>query len=586
STNYTNTLQLYVNDVPVASQSFSGSQVQIVNLSVPANYFAPGLNRIKLEPTGSQLISGEYDMVYIDSIDISYYQNWFAVQDQILIMNHQRDTDLVVDGFTNSQLLLYDLSLFGQPEKWTNALTGATADGFAVQFNTPVDPQKGRRIWVSTVSEMLTVSSLELNYGSDLKNTNNQADVIYVGSEELLDAIEPLAYLREQQGFKTKLVSLSAIYNEFGQGLVQHEAIRDFFIYAHTNWSMKPQYFVLLGDGTYDPKAYQNTEIKNRFPVKLMKGAAFNYGSDHWYVTQEDQTIPFAVVGRIPARTSEQMNDYVAKVLAYENGTIKPVRAQMTVLSDQPLYQGEDFDKFSNELVSEIATWNSQMPVEKVSRLSLGNTAFKNKINDSFSNASLVHYMGHGAENMWADNAVFNNNDIDLLNNQQVPVVAAMNCLNAAFYDPGSEGFAEKLVMKKQGGAIAFWGSTSMTPPSVQSVYQKAFYERLMKNSGTKLGDAVKLSKLQANQQSPFTEVMMSWTIIGDPMIQPVIAEKSESSNPPPASSSGGGSSGCSAFAGFKNDSKSLTHWDLVFALLLESMVAWICIRKLRRILR
>jgi hypothetical protein len=298
-------------------------------------------------------------------------------------------------------------------------------------------------------------------------------------------------------------------------------------------------------------------------------------------VTEDDQVEPFAVVGRIPALTSQQLSDYVAKVLAYENGEAKPVVKKMTVLSDKPLYQGEDFEKFSDELVSSIAAWNSQMLVSQVNRSSLGDAQFKTKITESFSQSSLIHYMGHGAENMWADNAVFNNNDIDLLGNQKLPVVAAMNCLNAAFYDPDNEGFAEKLVMKKQGGAIAFWGSTSITPPSVQNVYQKAFYERLMTNSGSSIGDVVKLSKLQANQQSPFEEVMQSWTIIGDPMIQPVIAESSEASSTSSASP-GGGSKGCSAF-GANKESSQKPAWDLLMALILESFMAWIVIRQLGR---
>ena len=219
------------------------------------------------------------------------------------------------------------------------------------------------------------------------------------------------------------------------------------------------------------------------------------------------------------------------------------------------------------------------MLLEKIKRADYSDSDFKTQINASFENSSLIHYMGHGAENMWADASVFSNNDIDLLQNTHFPVVTAMNCLNALYYDPTLESFAEKLIMKKDGGAIAFWGSTSMTPPSVQSVYQKAFYERLLTNSQGSMGDAVKLSKLQAHQQSPFAEVMMSWTIIGDPMVKPVVAEQPIT---PRASSSGGGSSGCSLSAGYGTQAHQ-TPWDMFFALCLESLIAWVLIKKVRR---
>ncbi len=583
ATNYTNHLELSVNNRVVVESSFSGSQVQVVNLNVPANYFVPGLNQIKLEPTGSQLISGEYDMIYIDSIDISYHQNWSADQDQVLLMNHQTDTDLIVDGFSQNTLVTYDLSVFGEARRWINAAVGAANNGFAIQFNTPTSSQEGRRIWISTETRLLEPVSLALNYGSDLKNINNQADVLYVGNEELLEAVGALASLREQQGYLTQRITLESIYNEFGQGLVTAEAIREFFIYTQTHWNKKPQYYILLGDGTYDPKAYQNPELRNRFPIKLIKGISFNYASDHWFVTEDSQTVPFAVVARIPAKTPEQMHDYVQKVLAYESGETKPKQSRMSLFTDKPLYQGENFDQFSQELVADIAVWNDRMKVHKVSRSQMNDNGFKNQIKASFKNSSIVHYMGHGAENMWADASVFSNNDIDLLDNKSTPVVAAMNCLNAAFYDPSSDGFAEKLVMKKEGGAIAFWGSTSITPPSVQHVYQKAFYERLLSDSSQELGEAVKLSKIQANQQSPFEEVMMSWTILGDPMIQPVVAKKSLQEEVP-VQPSGGGSSGCSANAFYGNGANP-PAWDLIFALLIESLLAWFVIRSLKKTL-
>jgi hypothetical protein len=581
ATNYQSNLQLMINDVVVGQSNFSGSSVQAVVFNVDANYFVAGKNKLTLEPTGNNLLTGEYDMVYIDSIDISYKQGWTADDDQILVNNGEAGADLFVDGFTGNDILVYDLSVYGNTRKWINAnipLNGT----YGVELPTPSDVDQGRRIWISTRAKLLSPSSLELNYGSDLRNTTNEADVLYVGSPELLDAVEPLAEYREDQGYKTRLVTLQSIYNEFGQGVISHESIREFFVYAAANWTVKPRYVILLGDGTYDPKAYQNDEIPNRFPVKLMKGAAFNYGSDHWFVTREGEDLPFAVVGRIPARNAAEMGDYVAKVLAYESGAAKP-NPSMTILSDKAHYVGEDFDAYSNDLVKGIQSWRSNLAVSNKSRTSLGDTGFKTKVIDSFSNSSIIHYMGHGAENMWADSNIFTNNDVDGLANTKLPVIAAMDCLNANFYDPGSISLAEKLVMKKSGGAIVFWGSTSVTPPSIQSVYQKAFYERLLKASDHEIGSAVNLSKAQAHQSSPYEEAILSWTIIGDPMVKAAVPAAAAVSQPTTASS--GGSHGCSAFgAGFSD--KNGTPWDLFFALLLEFLIALAVIKSLVRLSR
>jgi len=583
SNNYTNNLQLYVNDNAITSVDFSGSAVQMANYSVPASYFVPGKNKITLEPTASHLASGEYDMVYIDSIDVSYNQGWVADGDRILLSNNQAGVDLFVDNFSTNDLYIYDLSDYGGASRWINATT-PNSGVYGVQFKTPSDPNLGRRIWISTGAELLQAASLELNYGSDILNPANQADVLYVGTPELLDAVEPLAAHRVEQGYKTKLVTLDSIYNEVGQGIVSDEAIRDFFVYANDHWNVKPRYVILLGDGTFDPKDYQNPDVPNHFPVKLMKGAAFNYGADHWFVTRDGEQLPFTIVGRIPARTAAQLNDYVAKVIAYDAGSAKPAAA-MTVVSDSAHYTGENFDAFASDLVANINTWNGALTTTSLSRTNLGDATLKTKIAGSFSNSSIIHYMGHGAENMWADPTIFTTNDVDALSNTTFPVVAAMDCLNANFYDPASVSLAEKLVMKKDGGAIVFWGSTSMTPPSVQSVYQKAFYQQLLRST-SEIGGAVQMSKVQADQEAPYEEAILSWTIIGDPMVKASVPAQTTVATqvPPPAASSGGGSHGCSAFGAAHDAFDSHAPWDLFFALLLESLIALAVIKSLVRL--
>jgi hypothetical protein len=578
--NYQSNMDLLINDkvVPGGNISFPGGEVQILSFTIDGTYFAPGKNKLTLSPTAAHLIAGEYDMVYIDYIDVYYNQDWFVTQDQVLVQNTQPTSDILIDGFTDVPNSIYDISQFGVVDKWINASVVPSAD-YSVAFNTPADPSKGRRVWVSTDAEMLQPGSLELVYGSDLIDTANQADVLYIGSPELLEAVGALAQHREAAGFKTQRVSLKSIYNEFGQGIVSTDAIRAFLIYASENWTRKPKYVVFLGDGTYDPKGYQNAIPQNHFPVKLISGAAFNYGSDHWFVTKPENNIPFAVVGRIPARTNVELRAYVQKVLDYENGISAPQAAQFTLLSDKAHYTGENFDGFSSTLKTNIQSWSNSSNIQLLSRTQMGDDTFKTQLNAAFNSASVIHYMGHGAENMWADNFIFTNNDVDVLANTKLPVVVAMNCLNANFYDPDMPSLAEKLVMKPSGGAIVFWGSTSMTPPSVQSIYQNAFYEQLLKTRSS-VGDTIKLSKQQAYTQSPYDEALLSWTIIGDPMVSAVLPAVASTPAPAanPASAASGASKGCSAFGGFTSGAQTVPY-DMIFAFLLEVLLSLALLR-------
>lgn len=576
--NYESNLEILVNDqvVPGGNVSFPGGNAQLLSFTIPGIYFAPGKNKLTVRPTGAHLISGEFDMVYIDYIDVHYMQDWFTDDNKLFVQNNQAGSDLYIDGFTESPDYIYDVSQFGIVDRWTNAQVQLNST-YSVGFNTTSAPLTGRRIWVSSESQLASSSSLQLIFGSSLANTANEADVVYIGSWDLLEAAQSLAAHRESQGFKTKLVELDSIYNEFGKGIVSTDAIRDFLIYTNEHWARAPKYVVLLGDGTYDPKGYTNAVPANSLPVKLMKGLAYNYGSDHWFVTKDGSDTSFAVIGRIPARTGAELRSYVNKVINYETGTVRPQQAHFTLLADKAHYTGENFDAFSSDLKTNIDMWSSNKATQLLSRTQLGDAQFKAQLTQSFNTSSVVHYMGHGAENMWADASIFNNNDIDALTNTKLPVVVAMNCLNANFYDPSSVSFAEKIVMKSSGGAIVFWGSTSMTPPTVQSVYQNAFYEQLMKTQSS-VGDAVKLSKQQAFAQTPYQEALLSWTIIGDPMVSAVLPASASAAPAAPPAPAHHSSSGCSAFGGYTSGAQQ-PPVDLAFAFLLEVLLALALIR-------
>jgi hypothetical protein len=61
--------------------------------------------------------------------------------------------------------------------------------------------------------------------------------------------------LREDQGLRVKVADIEDIYDEFSYGIKSPQALKDFLSYAYSNWSPPaPQYVLLVGDSTYDPK--------------------------------------------------------------------------------------------------------------------------------------------------------------------------------------------------------------------------------------------------------------------------------------------------------------------------------------------
>lgn len=580
--NTNHNLEVYINSVPTlaAEESFQAVEGHLVSFRIPASYFIPGVNKIRLQTTGDNLIAGEYDMLYVDNVEIFYSQDWMAANKEALVLDQQQENSYQLSGFAGNDILIYDVSNPNSLSKFTNTVVSNSGADYNVQFSIGT-ASAGRRLWIGQTSQLKVPNSYRLLRGSRLKNTNNAADILYIGHFDMLKTIKPLGDLRKTQGFTPFYVELDSVYNEFAAGKANVAAVKDFLEFTK-NWKKSPQYVVLLGDGTYDPKAYQNDFQKYRFPIKFLVGSSFDYVSDHWFIADE-QGLPQKVIARIPARNPDELASYRDKVLHYEEGARQPAKtANITFFSDKASYYGEDFDKPITDIQSFSTIKNIVNPMKHLSRTKLSDPQMKQSILESFVDSSLIHYMGHGAENMWANNLVFNTTDSSGLAQDKLPVVVAMNCLNAQFADPDFYSLSEELTLNKDGGAILFWGSTNFTPPSVQKIYQDAFYENLAAGDSKNFGELIMKTKTQAGLTSRFDEVLYSWSIIGDPLINPAISYKPQAVREPATASAAPGRSGCSAFAGH-GARHSQTQWDLFFGFILEVLLALAALRLLGR---
>lgn len=553
-------ITIKVNNSQDIVAEYSFNSIDLVNpiFTVPGYYFNPGLNKIEIQATGEKLLTGEYDFVYIDSIDVRYKQNFVATNDSIYVNDLSNNKYFSVSGFNDNNLIAYDVSTAGDMFE----LSGfdIISDGFGgyVANLGILHPAQGRRVWIGNEANFKSISSAKIIYGSDLQNSNNQADVLLIGSQRMLEAYGKVISLRESQGFKVYGAKLEDIYNEFGLGQANVSYVKDFINFARNMWAIKPTHIILLGDGTYDPKGWQNPILEDRVPIKFKMGSSFDYASDSWFATPDGELIPNAVIARIPAQNPEQLFKYAEKVLNYENNQSKPLNnAKISFISDRAHFSGEDFVNPITDILSLDASSNILNPIEHLSRGSLDDNTMKQKIKDTFSESSIVSYMGHGAEDIWADSTVFNSLDVDSMENSKFPVVTAMNCLSGHFYEDSIVSMAEKLVLTPDKGAIAFWGSTSMTPPSAQKFYQSAFFDNLFVNEGKKLGDLTLMAKTQAGLATPHEEVLGSWVVIGDPMVSISVVNKSSEPIREVASSSTGGGGGCFALAA-EDPTKSL----------------------------
>ena len=552
----THHVSLWINGVETdQSATFNSSEPYLATFNVSSGLMKPGINLIQFQAKGTYT-GNKYDLIDLDYFEISYLKDW-RVENNYADMNVVNlDQNVELTGFGSDSIHIFDITEFSNVKYVENPVISDLGGEYGVEFF-----QGDARRLIAT-SEFRSPSFLSINNGSNLGSSTNQADILYIGSGELLNAVTSLADYRLGQGYSYKFINLEDIFNEFGKGSENPEAIKDFITYARENWrSPKPKFVVLLGDTTYDPKGQLGPTPRNHFPTKFLKGLFYNYASDNWFVSGEDSDLPLMSVGRIPGNTPAEIANFASKVISYESGDSSPsneLKRKIELIIDKS-EEGERFTQKASSLEEKLKSKIPTLEITKNSREEQKDLVVKNNIFTSLNEGrAVVQYVGHGAEDMWAGYDVFTNDDVDSLNNTVLPLVVAMNCLNSYYYfeEEEEKGLAEKLVLKESAGAIAFWGSTSFTRPAEQIKYQEAFYDFIFKE-GLTIGEAISKAKVLAGSSGD-PEVLNSWTLIGDPVTNLKSVKQPENIAKKPKSGGSGG--GCSAIASDGDFEKSWYH--------------------------
>jgi hypothetical protein len=254
----------------------------------------------------------------------------------------------------------------------------------------------------------------------------------------------------------------------------------------------------------------------------------------------------------------------------------------------------EGFSK-QNTLLSE----NLSSSLQKAQTLHIDRTLYssdveaKAQVFSSFdSSPLLMTYLGHGAEDRWS-NDILRTSDVSSLNNQRLPIVAALNCLNSYYYDadPSYKGLGEELVAHPEGGAIAFWGSTSLTHPGAQISLYQSFQSQLsaaiaQAPHDVRLGSLILRAKSSLSHNAFSKESVQSYTLIGDPAMKlPTTAFQGDSrTNQAPSSrnnDNGGGGGGCGLVQGPPGSGPQVSSILLLFALMFLPFTVLVGLRHL-----
>jgi hypothetical protein len=139
--------------------------------------------------------------------------------------------------------------------KVTRPFVAAVTGGYAITVPGGQATKAARSMIALPEGQFSTPAGFALNQPSSL-NSSTGAQLLIIANKDFIPSLAPLVTKRQQQGLSVLVVDVEDVYDEFSFGTHTGNALQDLFSWARSNWSVPPQYVLLAGDGSYDPRGH------------------------------------------------------------------------------------------------------------------------------------------------------------------------------------------------------------------------------------------------------------------------------------------------------------------------------------------
>jgi hypothetical protein len=516
-------LLLSLNGTPIADHSWDGVGAHVITAGVPPGLLQPDDNKLTLTAPGDT--GAKADSLLVDWAEISYPRQ-LILDGASLEFSGQAPGFMVrvPDDAESRSLVLWDITDPAHPA----SLTGYEVEDDRLTF---ASDNTARRYLISTPAGARQPRAIAPAAKTDLPDWPGGADMIIVTVPEFREALEPLAAERRRAGLRVAVVDVAAVYDAFTDGRAGPEAIRALVLHAIAHWTPPaPRFLLLAGDASYDPHGYLKGPEHDLVPTQLVDTRFTGWtASDVWYAVPEEQAgadqaalEPLLAVGRFPAQTPEQMSAMVAKTLAYEReqvGAPWSDSALLLVDNDDPGFEVVA-DRFANNVGQGYRS-------EIVALTGDGSQARHRLLQAMDEGVGLLGYFGHGSMTLWAQEKIFDNEDVPRLSNRDhLPIVFTVTCLSGLFNHPTAVSLGEELLRADNGGAVA-----ALVPSSAGGLPDQRFLADALAKSlakartpgnadTTSLGQAIQSAQAELPKESAGAREMgLTFNLLGDPSL-------------------------------------------------------------------
>ncbi len=562
-------LKLFINNQLIYEGEWNNRTLHQVSATAPQTILHDGDNQIKVQLV-NDTPNQAFDMVYTDWIELHFNRKLIAREYSLdFSIDEPGSWQLDINGFDTYSVRVYDITDIAHPQQiilWESPPTLQAALNTYRQYIFPprrlltnphftlgVRITHPKRYLIVDAHHLLSPNNITKDQPSNLQTPHQGADYILITHRDFWQAATRLAQYRTDLGMSVTVVDVQDIYDEFNGGLMSAEAIHDFLAYAYNHWpAPRPQYVLLLGDGTYDMRC----ELPNTAPTFIPPYLAFvdtllgEVATDNRFVTiTGNDSMPEMYIGRMPANTAAEADVMVSKTIEYEQSpTPGNWNQNILFVTDDIEDGGGDFYALSDELADGYAdppanTIKFLPPPYRPTKIYAGVTCdrsnpeysseCKQQLSSFLENegALILNYIGHATKGYWASEKIMDQPTIESIDNEgKWPITLAMACVDGFFHQPGvgEQSFAEANVRAK-GGSVASWSATSLGLAKPHQLLEKGFFLALFHEHLSTLGEVTTAAKRYTLEHAPqkkhYTEVIDVYTLFGDPALKIHVAQ-------------------------------------------------------------
>ncbi|MCC5919646.1 MAG: type IX secretion system sortase PorU [Cyclobacteriaceae bacterium] len=354
---------------------------------------------------------------------------------------------------------------------------------------------------------------------------NTSVELLIVTAPSLRGQAQRLAAHRSaHSGLAVAVVTVDEIYNEFSGGSQDLTAIRDYARFLYQEGGAKLKYLLLFGRGSFDYKGIQEN-VQPQVPIYQSRNSLHlvdSYASDDYYGFLDDNEGDWLEgpqhsdhlldlgVGRLPVRTRAEARAIVDKIIHYDlsDRTFGPWKNELLFIADDGdnNIHMRDAELMSRFLESEYPAYNPRriyLDAFEQSRTSSGIQIpdLEEELYDRIDKGVfMINYTGHGSTSQLTDEGILTTRHINEEFNQfdRLPIMVTATC-DFGKNDGGRPSGAELLLLKENGGVIAFITSTRLVLSSSNFLLNDALYREVFRRSRDQpirtLGDVFMITK-------------------------------------------------------------------------------------------